>query len=214
MPLGTGDGQAGGVRPWAQGGFWVICLLAAASLALLMIFGHGDMPPAWAFSVGIEAFSIMVSAIVYYCYMQDPDSAETHTQMFAQLLVADTIGLFLDEVAWLVQGHASLAAVNTIVNALLYLDNCFIVILFWRYGAYILQIPEKTAHTVNRILSWLSVGIEAVLLANFFRPLLFSVDAQGVYRREVLFPLALAPVLVVLPPLTQGFTRFSGPEKL
>jgi len=57
------------------------------------------------------------------------------------------------------------------------------VILFWRYGAYLLQIPEKTARAVNRILSWMSILIEIVLAVNFFEPLLFSVDAQGVYRR-------------------------------
>ena len=209
-----GADQAGGGRLWVLGGFWLICLLTAVGTVLVLFFGNGDMPSAWTFNLGIESFSLMVSAIIYYCYMQDPDNAQTHTQMFAHLLVADTVGLFLDEVAWLVQGHADFAAVNAIVNALLYLDNCFIVILFWRYGAYILQIPEKTTHTVNRILSWVSVAIEAALLVNFFTPLLFSVDAQGVYRREVLFPLALAPVLVVLPPLIRGFFRFDGPEKL
>jgi len=181
---------------------------------MLKLFGNDDMPSACAFSVGIEAFSILVSAIVCYCYMQDPDSSEAHTALFAELLVADTVGLFLDEVAWLVQGRAGFAAANTIANTLLFLDNCFIVILFWRYGAYILQIPEKTAHAVNRILSWLSALIEVVLVVNFFKPLLFSVDAQGVYRREALFPLALAPVLVVLPPLFRGFRDYNGPEKV
>ncbi len=212
--VGSGAAQTGNVRPWVRGGFWLICILAAFSLVLLRLFSKGDMPPNWAFSVGVESFSIMVSAIIYYCYMQGPDSSEDHTALFAQLLVANTVGLFLDEVAWLVQGRAGLAAVNIIANALLYLDNCFIVILFWRYGAFMLQIPEKTTHTVNRILSGLSILIEAVLVVNFFVPLLFSVDAQGVYRRGALFPLALAPVLVVLPPLTQGFMRFNGPEKI
>jgi len=209
-----GDAQAGGVKPWVRGGFWLICILAAVSFVLLRLFSHGDMPPNWAFSVGVESFSIMVSAIIYYCYMQDPDSSEAHTALFAQLLVVDTVGLFLDELAWLVQGRAGLVAVNVIANALLYLDNCFIVILFWRYGAFMLQIPEKTAHMVNRTLSVLSMLIEAVLVVNFFVPLLFSVDAQGVYSREALFPLALAPMLVVLPPLTQGFMRYDGPEKI
>ena len=57
-----------------------------------MLRGIADLLTA--FSVGVESFSIMVSAIIYYCYMQDPDSAETHTALFAQLLVADTVGLF------------------------------------------------------------------------------------------------------------------------
>lgn len=205
---------AGRFKTWVRGGFWLICFLAAVSLALLKGFGHGDMAPSWAFSVGIEGFSIAVSAIIYYCYMQDPDGSETHTALFAQLLVADTVGLFLDEVAWLVQGRPGLAAVNTVANALLYLCNCFIVILFWRYGAYILQIPEKTSHAVNRALSWLCIAIEAVLVANFFVPLLFSVDAQGIYRWGALFPLALAPVLVALPPLVRGFMDYDNPEKV
>ncbi len=173
----SGKAGEGSVNRWTQGGFWLISLLAVVSLVMLKLFANGDMLPNWAFSVGIESFSIMVSAIIYYCYMQDPDSAEANTALFAELLVADTIGLFLDEVSWLVQGQAGFAAVNVIANTLLYLDNCFIVILFWRYGAYILQIPKETAHRVNRILSWLSILVEVVLLVNFFKPLLFSVDA-------------------------------------
>ena len=119
----SGEAQPGGVKPWVRGGFWLICGLAACSLVLLRLFSNGSMPPNWAFSVGVESFSIMVSAIIYYSYMQDPDSSEAHTALFAQLLVADTVGLFLDEVAWLVQGRAGLAAVNVIANALLFLDR-------------------------------------------------------------------------------------------
>ena len=78
--------------------------------------------------------------------MQYPDSSETYTALFAQLLVADTCCLFLDEVAWLVQGRSGLAFVNIVANALLYLGNCVIVIQFWRHGAFMLQIPERTAH--------------------------------------------------------------------
>lgn len=203
-----------GLSRWVQGGFWLISFLAIASMVMLRLFGDRDMPPSWASSVGIESFSIMVSAIIYYCYMQDPVSAEANTALFAELLMADTLALFLDEVSWLVQGQADFAAVNAITNTLLYLDNCFIVILFWRYAAFILQIPKETEHKVNRILSVLSILIEIVLVVNFFKPLLFSVDAQGVYRREALFPLALAPVLVVLPPLTRGFMGYNGPEKV
>ena len=210
----SGNLEPGGVKPWVRGGFWLICLLAAASVVLMRWFGRGDMQLSWAFSVGIESFGIVVSAIIYYCYMQDPDSSEAHTSLFAQLLVADTAALFLDEVAWLAQGRAGLVAVNIIVNTLLYLDNCLIVIMFWRYGAFILQIPEKTAHAVNRVLSWLAILIEAVLVVNFFVPLLFRVDAQGVYRRCALFPLALAPVLAVVPPLLRGFGRYNGSKKL
>ena len=209
-----GEDGKNSVSRWIQGGFWLITFLTIASMVMLRMFGNGDLPPSWASSVGIESFSIMVSAIIYYCYMQDPVSAEGDTALFAELLMADTLALFLDEVSWLVQGQADFAAVNAITNTLLYLDNCFIVILFWRYGAFILQIPKETEHKVNRILSGLSILIEIVLVVNFFKPLLFSVDAQGVYRREALFLLALAPVLVVLPPLTRGFMGYNGPEKV
>ena len=95
-------------NPWVLGGFWLICILAAVSMVLLRLF-----------SVGIESFGIMVSAIVYYSFLQAPDSSEAHTALFAQLLVADTLGLFLDEVAWLVQGRAGFAAANVIANTLL-----------------------------------------------------------------------------------------------
>ena len=210
----SGDTEKTDVKPWVHGSFVLICLLAAASLVLMRVFVGSDTQPRWAYSVGIESFSIMVSVIVFYCYMQYPDSSEAYTTLFALLLVANTCCLFLDEVAWLVQGRPDIAPVNTIANALLYLGNCVIVILFWRHGAFMLQIPEKTAHTVNRILSWLALAIELVVVLNFFVPLLFSVDAQGIYHRGALFPLALAPVLVALVPLARGFLNFKGTKKV
>ena len=163
----AGEEEKIGVSRWVQGGFWLISFLAIASMVMLRMFGDGDMPPSWASSVGIESFSITVSAIIYYCYMQDPVSAEANTALFAELLMANTLALFLDVVSWLVQGQADFAVLNTITNTLLYLDNCFIVILFWRYGAFILQIPKETEHKVNRILSGLSILIEVVLVVNF-----------------------------------------------
>ena len=197
-----------------RGGFCLICLMAAAGMALPVIFSRGEMPSAWAINVGIEAFSITASAIVYYCYMQDPDSAEKHTLFFSTLLIANTAGLFLDECAWLMQSVASTTALNRVANTLLYLCNCVIVILFWRYAAYMLQIQEKLAHTINRVLSWLFALIFALLVVNFFVPIIFSVDAAGFYRREALFPLTVCPVLVVLAPLTLGFIEYSGPAKV
>ena len=116
----SGETGTGSVNPWVKGGLGLICLLSAVSLVLLWLFSNSDMQPNWAFSVGIENFSIMVSAIVYYSCMQDPDSSEAHTALLAELLVANTIGLFLDEIAWLVQGQANLATVNAIANTLLY----------------------------------------------------------------------------------------------
>ena len=212
--IASEDTEKTDVKPWVKGGFVLICLLAATSLVLMRLFDGSDTPSRWAYSVGIESFSIMVSVIIYYCYMQYPDNSEAYTALFALLLVSNTCCLFLDEVAWLVQGRPDLALVNTIANALLYFGNCVIVILFWRHGAFILQIPEKTAHTVNRILSWLALLIELVLVLNFFVPLLFSVDAQGLYHRGALFPLALAPVLVALVPLARGFKNFNGTKKV
>ena len=209
----SGETGTGSVNPWVKGGLGLICLLSAVSLVLLWLFSNSDMQPNWAFSVGIENFSIMVSAIVYYSCMLDPDSTQAHTALFAELLVANTIGLFLDQVAWLAQGQANLATLNAIANTILYQCNCIIVILFWRYAAFILQIPKKTVRFVNRLLFSLSAIILVMLVINFKYPLLFSVDAAGYYRREALFPLAVCPVLAVLVPLFQGFRGFKGPAK-
>ena len=208
----SGNDDSGSVNPLFKSCFCLTCILAVASQVLLRLFSSGSMQPAWAFSVGIEAFSILVSAIIYYSYMQDPDSSEAHTSLFAELLMADTFGLFLDEVAWLVQGRANLVAVNVIANTLLYLCNCLIVMIFWGYSAFILQIPKKTVRIYNRVLLSLCAFIAVILVVNLFHPLLFSVDAAGYYRREMLFPLALCPVLVVMVPLFQGFRRFRGTD--
>jgi len=152
--------------------------------------------------------------VIYYSYMQEPDSAEDYSIYFFLLLSADTFALFLDECAWLIQGMPSMAMVNRIINALLYQCSGTIILLFWRYSAHMLHVPADTKRTVDRILVGLLGLIFCALVANFFTPLLFSVDGSGVYRREAFFPLALLPVLVIALPLIRALIRYDGPAKL
>ena len=60
----SGDTEKTGVKPWVKGGFVLICLLATTSLVLMRLFDGGDTPSRWAYSVGIESFSIIVSVII------------------------------------------------------------------------------------------------------------------------------------------------------
>lgn len=45
-------------------GFGLICLLALVGIAMPAVIRRGDMSTVWAYSVGIESFSLVVSAII------------------------------------------------------------------------------------------------------------------------------------------------------
>ena len=53
---GTKEAMSDRTQKLFRGGFYLMCVLAVAGIALLVLFSSGDMPSAWAFSVGIEAF--------------------------------------------------------------------------------------------------------------------------------------------------------------
>ena len=201
------------MRLLTRGSSVVLIVLAIISNVLLFVFHAADMVAVNAFTIGMEAFSILLAAVLYYSYMQDPDSVEEHTILFTLLIVADTFGLCLDQISWMVQGVPSLAVVNKLSNVLLFMDNGFIIYMFWLYAAYMLGIKGDEGRTVKKLLKGSIVFIFVISILNLFVPILFSVDSAGVYRREKLFPLGMISLVIVLPSLIKGVITFKGPKK-
>ena len=200
-------------RKWISRGNALICALTAIT-GVLMIFFHGNIASTEvALTMGMEVLGMLVSALIFYSYKQDADSADKHTWLFATLIVAVVIGMFLDVCSWLMQGVAPLRMLNRLCVSLLIIDNASVIYQFWLYSAHLLKIEAEKAQRVTFAMRVFLLAFLVLLLVNFFWPFMFVVDRDGVFRRLPLYFLVLVSLLIVLPPIMHGFSRFEGTKR-
>ncbi len=186
-------------RTLVRAGFVYVCLLFAAGLILQILRGYDGMESDWIFTAGMDVICLAVCGIIYYSNLQSSEHIEEYTILFSSLLTANAAGLFLDECCWLVQGVPSLALWNRIANALFYANNCTIIYMFWRYACDALGMNVKLQKKIKSVLIWIFAAASVVSILNIFFPIYFSVDENGVYRREPLFFLCMLFLVIVIP---------------
>ena len=72
------------------------------------------------------------------------------------------------------------------------------IFLFWRCELFMLDIDERVNRFVDNFLQFYLLPVQILIWANLFVPVLYSVDATGVYRRTKLFPLLFILMLPVI----------------
>ncbi len=179
-------------------GLSFVVLLPILLNVFLILRRPVNMESGWAFNIGVNLVGSCVCAVVYYSCLQDTAGVGERNPLFLSLLIASSSGMFLSACAWIVQGIASLAFINRLVNVLLYINNYVMVFLFWRCELFMLDVSERLSRFVNDFLQFYLLPVLILILANLFVPVLFSVDTTGVYRRTALFPLLFVLLLPVM----------------
>lgn len=200
-------------QKWLLRGHIIACVLTVIGFLLLQIFYNSITSPQLAITLGMEMLGMPVACLIYYSYMQDPDSAEEHTWLFSTLIVAVVVGMFLDLCSWLMQGVPSLRTLQRLCVTVLLIDNAGVIYQFWLYSAYLLRIEAEKVDRVTRVMRIFLRAFAAAMAVNFFCPFMFDVDAQGVFHRLPLYFLVLVSLLIVLPPIMHGFARFEGTKQ-
>ena len=201
-------------KPWLlPSGFVTLCLLAALGVALAFVSGLDRLEADWIFNIGVDILGVSICAVLYYGCMRSEDSEEETTYLFVALLSTNGFALFLDECAWLVQGLPAFRAWNLIVNILFYSNGIVLLYQFWRYIRAALLLD-------GRLTRWASYALQIALIpsvllcwANLFVPVYFSVDAQGIYRRESLYPLSLTYGVLCICVLLVALLRSNAPKR-
>ncbi|MCR5664098.1 MAG: serine/threonine-protein phosphatase [Oscillospiraceae bacterium] len=194
-------------------GLAVLTLLLAAGIALAFVSGLERLKPSWIFNLGADIVGIFICAVLYYGCMMGRDGEEETTLLFVSLLSTNGFMLFLDECAWLVQGVPGLRIWNITVNALFYAGGMILLYQFWRYIRYALELGDKRARLSSLIMQIALIPTTLLCFVNFFYPLYFSVDAAGVYRREVHYPLSYAYALLSVIILLIAMFRSDAPKR-
>lgn len=197
-------------RKWLSGGHVFGCVLTAVSFFLLQNTYRSITDPQLAVTLGMEMLGMPIACLIYYSYLQDPDSAEEHTWLFSTLIVAVVVGMFLDLCSWLMQGIPSLRTLQRLCITLLIIDNAGIIYQFWLYSAYLLRIEAEKVGRITRAMRIFLLAFVAAMVVNLFCPFVFDVDSDGVFHRLPLYFLNLIGMLIALPPIMHGFARFDG----
>ncbi|MBQ6509099.1 MAG: serine/threonine-protein phosphatase [Flexilinea sp.] len=170
-------------------GLCVIVLLTLLLNIFILLRGNGNMEFGWGFNIGVNLMGGFVCAVIYYSCLQDTAGVGKRNPLFLSLLITSSIGMFLSACAWLVQGIAAIAFINRLIHTFLFINNYMMIFLFWRCELFMLEIDERLDRFVNNFLQFYLLPVLIIILANFFVPILFTVDAEGVYLRTKWFSL-------------------------
>lgn len=195
------------IRRFIKTGSAVIIAFIVIAAVLMGMFGFDGLKPMWAFSIGIDSISLIACAILYYSVMHDSNAIDEHDVIFAMLLFVNALGLTLDMGAWAVEGMASLAVLNRVLNALMFANNNTLLYVFWIYMSYAIGEDKKIQVSSTTRLMIIYVITQLLCLTNIFYPIFFEVDSGGNYSRASLFPLSLLFMLAVIPPFAARLSR-------
>jgi len=188
-------------------GYFLVMILAILGMILQIIRGFEGMEAAWAISTGMEILSLFVCSAVFYSFLNADESDSKMRVIFSALLVTSALCIFCDEVAWLVQSIPEFAVINRLSNSLLYINSFAMTLLFWRYLIYSFNVKTRLAGITTKVLiiCWFPAAIIAFL--NLFIPIYFSVDINGTYEREALYPLHMIYYALAIPSATIEVVR-------
>ena len=157
--------------------------MTTAALVLMAVRGFEDMRGEWLFSIGADVFCMAVCTMLCFSATLNLKGQNADTHVFVTLLTNTTLALFTDELSWLVQGNAQLRFVNIVVNVLFYIMGSALVYLFWKYIRRALRLHDRAMKIADLFVTVMLYPSMLLSLINFFYPLFFSVDENGVYQR-------------------------------
>ncbi|MEE0956959.1 MAG: PP2C family protein-serine/threonine phosphatase [Ruminococcus sp.] len=177
-------------RSWLGRQEWIIpvcfafsCVLVVTSIVLFVIRGAGDMKPEWMFSIGADVLCMAVCAMLCFSCSLNYKEQNEDTHVFVTLLTTNAFALFLDESSWLVQGIKSLRTLNLFVNVLFFMMGSVLIYLFWEYIRRALKLTNRAMKVADLFVTAMLYPSLLLCLINFFYPLFFSIDENGVYSR-------------------------------
>ncbi|MCR5606099.1 MAG: serine/threonine-protein phosphatase [Treponema sp.] len=193
--------------------FGLTNILTALAILLFFIRKTDNLPPIWAFNIGVDILSLFVCIALLFSCMQDKKNYDMTTNTFATLLVSNAFAVFFDECCWIVNDNSSLIFFNKLANVLYYSNAPIVTFLFWRYVTNALNMESKLMRIADKLLNILLAPTVLLCWVNMFYPLYFTVDELGAYHRldrfyYSYFYLAIATVTIVI-----GLIRSKAPAR-
>ena len=197
----------------ANNGLIFAAFLPFIYICFVLLRDFRGMNPAWAFNIGVNLMAGVVCTVIFRSCMRDTAGIGKHNRLFLSLLLISGVSVFLAGSAWIINGVPSLIFLNRLFNVLLFIDNFLLVVLFWQFECILFIVDETITRPVNSYIQFFFIPVLICFLTNLIFPILFSVDTNGIYRREMFFPLSIIFFLPVLLGITAGIFKSKAPKR-
>ncbi|MCR4708520.1 MAG: serine/threonine-protein phosphatase [Clostridiales bacterium] len=197
-------------RPWAPDGSaflrqrrffalgFSLCLLVVAVIFSLNLhfFEAERTTPATLYNLGIDLMGSAVAALLFYGSVgrnQEDKSALN----FGPVILINSVSFLLNALEWIASGVPEYRFFHLLVCVLD--DGCDIILIyfFWQYIREVIGTRDRQGERLNRLVGFLVIPTELLIFANLFVPILFSVNAEGVFEQGRLYWLADVYLLFV-----------------
>ena len=164
--------------------FVMMCYYFLSVIVAVEIRGLSNIEPTFAFSIGGEMCAMAMSIVITISILPAYKRQSGYVRIFVTLLAIGSSALHLDTFQMLLDGIPELIALNRVVCILVFLDEAVFTFFFWLFVTHALNSEGKTIGILNIIASVLMLIFVLLPFVNFFYPLYFSIDANGVYARN------------------------------
>ncbi len=168
---------------------FVCILLIVFVIAFLMIRGAGNIKPVYLINISADLSGMVTGYVLYICCIIDVSRGADSSRYYQYLLNVVILALFTDAVAWLLNGLPDFRAANIIDNTIYYICMPVSCFFFWHYIAELLKPEEKIRAKLDKtVLAGMIICI-ALCIINLFAGQYFTVNAEGEYGRNALYPI-------------------------
>ena len=163
--------------------FAFMCLWFVGSVIAIELKGFDNLESTFAFSIGGELFSIMVSIVLVASILPSAKRQSGYIRIFVTLLSVGCFVLFLDILQMTVDGLVNYAILNRVICIFVFANETVFTFFFWLYITYVLKVKNKSMDVLKTIASLLLIVFYLIPFINFFYPLYFTIDDMGIYHR-------------------------------
>ena len=163
--------------------FAFMCLFFVGSVVAIELRGFDNLESTFAFSIGGELFSIMVSIVLVASILPSAKRQSGYIRIFVTLLSVGCFVLFLDILQMTVDGLVNYAILNRVICIFVFASETVFTFFFWLYTTYVLKVKNKSMNVLMVIAGLLLIVFYLIPFINFFYPLYFTIDDMGVYHR-------------------------------
>ncbi len=164
--------------------FVSMCIFFVATIVVIEVRHFDNMPANFAFSIGGELFSIMVSVVLVASILPAYRRQSGYVRIFVTMLAIGVFVQFCDTLQMTIDGIPELATLNKVVCIFVFMSEIAFTLFFWIYITYLLKLKQKSMNVLSAVASCLFLVFSLLPFVNFFYPLYFTIDSSGVYHRN------------------------------
>lgn len=173
-----------------RAGFVGICLISM--LILFVCFYkpfYNTAHVSDVFNLSMDILGTVVCSMLYFGCLVSEGSKSNENILYFFVLLVNSLTFLFDSLMWLLDGERGLRILNILVSTLFYASSFILIYLFLKYAFTILKAKGtylKRLDAIQKCILFISL---LACLVNFFTPVLFTIDSEGIFHRALGYPL-------------------------